>query len=311
MTVSQSGYISKVISKFVNEQLLEKFKTAAVCRNPSKSTLPVTAVRNRAKFPNTLPNSDLEKFKTSKSKFSKTSSVPKDNHKLSDTDKELFVSIVMSLLYVARFTRPDILFSVTVLTQKNIDPYSEDLTAAYRVLRYLHSTSNHGLVFDCSDIILLSYADASHAFHADGKGHGGTLLTLGSAPIYSRSWKLKHQTTSSTDSEISAMSELVSVVIWTRALLDELGFPQLLPTPAFQDNTSAITMNEAGGGSFKRSKHLIVRNAFITEFITDKTIKLVYLKTADMIPDIFTKAMYNDMFEYLRDLLCVKPLSVA
>jgi hypothetical protein len=48
----------------------------------------------------------------------------------------------------------------------------------------------------------------------DGKGQGTIIITLGGRVIGFRTFKLKHVTLSSTESEISATSEGVTYALW-------------------------------------------------------------------------------------------------
>jgi len=56
-------------------------------------------------------------------------------------NRKEYLSIVGSLIYAALGTRPDITFSVTVLSRYNVEPLEMHLTTARRVLRYLKTTS--------------------------------------------------------------------------------------------------------------------------------------------------------------------------
>ena len=55
-------------------------------------------------------------------------------------DKKLFLSIVMALMYLARFTRADTLFAVTYLATRCERPTTSDLAQAYNIIAYLQST---------------------------------------------------------------------------------------------------------------------------------------------------------------------------
>ena len=64
-------------------------------------------------------------------------------------------------------------------------------------------------------------------------------------------------------------------------------------------------MNENGGGTFKRSKHMIIRKEFLNELIDNKTLMLVWLSTKYMSVDIGTKAKWGKEFYFFLDLLYV------
>jgi hypothetical protein len=221
-------------------------------------------------------------------------------------NKTDYLSLVMSLMYLARFTRPDILYAVSFLATSCSAPTFGDMTKAKRVLRYLKGTGGMGLKFSDDDgkpITMHCWVDASHGTHSDGKGHGGIVITLGSAPIFCKSYKLRHVTLSSTESEISALSEAVTYVVWGRMVLAEFGYTQSKPTIIHQDNKSAILMNNRGGGSFRKSKHLLVRRLFVNEFIEEQLLCLQYCPTEDMSADILTKTTSKDILRHLRDKL--------
>jgi hypothetical protein len=115
------------------------------------------------------------------------------------------------------------------------------------------------------------------------------MATLGGAPIAVKSSKLQFVTTSSTESELTAISSTITYVIWLRRLLQELGFPQSMPTCIFHDNLSAIQMLVTGNTNWQRTKHIHLRFAFITEHLELGTIRFCHCPTGDMWADIGTK----------------------
>ena len=60
-------------------------------------------------------------------------------------DRELYRSMVGSLLYLAAATRPDILYAVGILSRFSSAPTKTHFTAAKRVLRYLKGTPEFGV----------------------------------------------------------------------------------------------------------------------------------------------------------------------
>jgi hypothetical protein len=198
----------------------------------------------------------------------------------------------MAILYVARFCRFDSLLTPTLLASKLKRASKKHLQEAIRVLQYYKATSSLGPIFGGKrkdgKIILDSVSDAAHAL-LNGYGIGAIALTLGAAPIVIRCWKLKMATLSSTESELLAATEVMTYIIWARAMLQALGYPQEDPTPLYQDNQASIHMNMQGGGSFKRSKHLMARHMFVTQYIGEGIVQPVYLHTDKIIVDMLTK----------------------
>jgi hypothetical protein len=83
-------------------------------------------------------------------------------------------------MYLARFTRPDILQAVSYLATKSSNPTVEHMTKLHRVLRYLAGTPDIGIIYESSGNMNPSIlADASHCCHDDGHGHGGIAIMIG------------------------------------------------------------------------------------------------------------------------------------
>ena len=133
--------------------------------------------------------------------------------------------------------------------------------------------------------------DASHASHPDGYGQGGIVLSLGSAPIFCRSFKLKSVARSSTESELIALEEASTYAVWWKQLLHELGVhKKTQPLRIYQDNLSTIILAQAAG-SFKRTKHLVTKQAYVRERIKTGDIELKYKRTDKMVADFLTKPL--------------------
>ena len=215
---------------------------------------------------------------------------------------EKFLSLVMLLMYLARFTRPDILFAVSYLATRTHSPSDKDMTILMRVIRYLYGTSRLCMVIKKSHLNLHAYADASHVVHDDGKGHSGIVLSLGSAPVFFRSVKLKAVARSSTEAELMSLEDATTYVVWTQLLLKEMGISQQKPTLIHQDNKSTIHMAQFGG-NFKRTKHILCKQMYVRERIEQGEVVLKYCPTGDMIADVFTKPLNKQFFLKFREKL--------
>ncbi len=106
-------------------------------------------------------------------------------------DNKSFLSIVMSLMYLARLTRPDLLLPVTFLASRGHAPTKGDLVKLNRVIKYLAGTMDKGLTIQCTDPSLRCYCDASYGIHSDGRSHSGYFFCYGSNSsfVHARSYK--------------------------------------------------------------------------------------------------------------------------
>jgi hypothetical protein len=240
-----------------------------------------------------------------------TSSSPTGSNFLQENSKDVTVNVtkylglVMSLMYLARFTRPDVLMAVTFLATKSSNPTQGDYNKAMKVLSYVAGTKNRTLLFKAkADLTLKLYADAAHMLHKDTKGHGGILGTLGSAPIFAKSFKFKLATRSSTESEMVALEETVTFALWLTILLRDFDIKSQLPITIYQDNLSTIAI-VMSGGSFNRSKHMLTKYTFVKQYVDLGEIELVHCRTQIMAADMLTKPLTGADLKKLIDLICI------
>jgi hypothetical protein len=207
-------------------------------------------------------------------------------------------------MYLARFTRPDILMPVTYLATKSANPMQGDYNKGIRILSYVAGTKSRTLFFKANaELTLEIFADASHMLHKDAKGHGGIVGTLGSAPVFAKSFKFKLVTRSSTESEMVCLEEAVTFALWITVLLRD--FIQLrLPVTIYQDNLSTIgiVMN---GGSFNRSKHMIAKYGFVKQYVDMGKVELIHCRTQVMVADMLTKPLGGTDLKKLSNLISV------
>ena len=72
-----------------------------------------------------------------------------------------YTEITGSLNHLAVYSRPDIAFAVSTLSQFNSDPTTMHLQAARHVLRYLLNTANYSITYGSWDLTIHGYADAN------------------------------------------------------------------------------------------------------------------------------------------------------
>ncbi|XP_050937143.1 uncharacterized mitochondrial protein AtMg00810-like [Cucumis melo] len=82
-------------------------------------------------------------------------------------DHKLYKSIVGSLLYLTA-NRPDIAYAIGICTRYQADPHITHLEAVKRILKYVHGTSDFGMMYSYDTTpTIVGYCDADWAGSAD------------------------------------------------------------------------------------------------------------------------------------------------
>ena len=185
---------------------------------------------------------------------------------------------------------------MSVLAQRVLSPTQDDKRKLERVIKYLKATKHYKLTLSPKNCDLETSIDASHGVYDVGKGHCGSVLTVGGAVIWARSGKAKLPTKSSTETELVAMSDKLSDVIWCRMFMESLGEPVTTPLIICQDNKSTIQMVLNGTASGGKAKHIQIRHFWMLDYIRDEELALKYVPTDEMLADVFTKPLHGDKF---------------
>ena len=213
-------------------------------------------------------------------------------------------SLVGSLMYICRGSRPDIAYTVSRLASY-LDCYRpEHWQAAIRVLRYLKGSRSLVLRLGGSNPLQLSgYSDSDYAnCPDDSRSVGGHCFSLGSGAI---SWSSKKQrlvADSSCYAEYIALHEAAREATFLRALLDALNFLPSTPTPIFCDNIAASILTEDHVWH-PRTKHIRVRYHSVREMVTNQEINVTRVSSKDNTADILTKPLNRPDFLRLRSHL--------
>lgn len=245
----------------------------------------------------------LEEFGHLGSRPSKTPM--EQNLKLSKMDQEPLTDaaryrrLVGRLLYLT-VTRPDITYSVQILSQFLDKPRQPHYLAATRVLRYLKNNPGQGILLSAtSKLQLHAYCDSDWGGCYDTRRSiTGYCVLLGSSPI---SWKSKKQSTvsrSSAEAEYRAMATTCCEVTWICSLLEDLRLPHSQPVKLYCDNKAALHI--AANPTFhERTKHIEIDCHIVREKLQQGRICTEYIRSQEQPADIFTKALATDTFHTL------------
>lgn len=222
------------------------------------------------------------------------------------TDKP-YRSLLGSLMHPMVWTRPDLAFAVGTLSQVMHKPQQEHWEAGLEVLSYLNNTIDYGLKYIGSDNLdILGYTDSDWgADLSTGRSVYGYAFFVGGNLV---SWKSKKSTkavaTSSTLGELEGLYAGVNEGIWISEFLAHHGLVKNKKFKIMQDNKSAIALVK-GEKALERTKHEVIKIAYLREKYQSGIFDLEYISTQDMTADIFTKSLGRNLFDKHRTSLRV------
>nr|GEU37922.1 retrovirus-related Pol polyprotein from transposon TNT 1-94 [Tanacetum cinerariifolium] len=171
-------------------------------------------------------------------------------------DADKYQSLVGSLRYLTS-TRPDLSYSVGVISRFMENPKYAHWKALKRILRYVKGTKSFGLFYSSfKENTLTGYFDSDwHGDVDDRKSTSGYVFFMGKAAFTWASKKQQIVALSTCEAEYVAASWTVCHAIWLRNLLRELKDQQEGPTEIKVDNKSAIELAR-NPVHHERSKHI-------------------------------------------------------
>ena len=91
-----------------------------------------------------------------------------------------YASVVGSLMYAMLCTRPDICFSVGMVSRSQSNPSPEDWTTVKHIHKYLRRTKDYMLMYGGDELITIGYTDSDFLSDKDlRKSTSGNVFTLG------------------------------------------------------------------------------------------------------------------------------------
>ncbi|KAA0050871.1 gag/pol protein [Cucumis melo var. makuwa] len=201
-------------------------------------------------------------------------------------------------MYAMLCTRPDICYSVGIVSRYQSNPGRDHWTSVKNILKYLRRTKDYMLVYGSKDLILTEYIDSDFQTDKDArKSTSGSVFTLNGGAVVWRSIKQSCIADSTTEVEYIAACEQKEV-IWLKKFLTNLEVvPNMhLTITLYCDNSGAVA-NSREPRSHKRGKHVERKYHLIRKIVHRGGVTVTKVSSEQNMADPFTKPLTAKVFE--------------
>lgn len=224
-----------------------------------------------------------------------------EGDRLSEIDGERYRTCVGLLLHISGVYRADIAFAVNQLCRYNSDPRSTHEDALKHLVRYLNHTKDDELTLGKNkDTTITAWADADLAGCKDtGRSTSGAIIKMCGGTVFYSSKRQNTVASSTTHSELIAISSLAKTVMHLRQMLEEIGINQPATT-LYTDNEAAKNVANAIGPTSK-TKHVAREDFYIQERVQQKDIVVKHIMGRNMPSDGLTKSVPRIAINKMRE----------
>jgi len=235
-----------------------------------------------------------------------------------------YLSMVGSLMYVALGSQPDVAFSITTLSQYNVQPLEMHAMAAKRVLRYLKTTAGFQIHYRRlpNPITIVVYTNSDWAGNlTTRKSVGGCVFELGNVNVNNElvisgliHWQAKSQsvvTLSTLEAEYIACLHATRESLWLRRMMKETAGGMAVKisdglVPIGCDNQGVIKLI-TWGVVRQKSKHIDVEYHHVHDEQMKGAVKFQYVTSESNPADLQTKPLAVPRHEQLLLLTGLTP----
>ena len=220
-------------------------------------------------------------------------------------------SVLMSVSYLANWTRPDVAYAVSKLARFMQTPGARHITELKRVLRYLRCNRDLGLTYDFSQGTprqgLYGYFDASFADCVDTRRSTVAHVFFFKGAVVS--WKTRlysFVTTSTNHSELVASAMAAREAKFLLLLFTALGLCEQASSAnpgtsagatvdLFTDSMGVVAIARSSALS-SATRHIEVADFYVRELVKRNIVTVSHVPSGDMLADVLTKALPSPKF---------------
>nr|KYP49759.1 Retrovirus-related Pol polyprotein from transposon TNT 1-94 [Cajanus cajan] len=218
------------------------------------------------------------------------------------------LGMIRSLLYLAT-SRPNIMFNICLCARFQCDPKESHLKFAKQIFRYLVGSTNLSLFYERNNSFRLTrFYDVDYVgdkIERNSTSRGCHFL----GNYYLMSWSSKKQNSIALSTiEVEYISAVIccSQLLWMKYQLKD--YSSLKSNILiFCDNTSAINLSKYPI-QHSKAMHIEIRYHFICDHVQKRVFNITFIDTNYKWDDIFTKALAEECFNFIKEHLNLKCL---
>ena len=211
----------------------------------------------------------------------------------------LYASAVGSLMYAMLCTRPNICYSVGMVSRYQSNPRPKHWQAVKHILKYLLRMRDYILVYWCEDLIPIGYIDSEFQSSLDfRKSTLGCIFTLEGGAISWRSVKQSCIVDSTMEAEYVVACEAAKEAVWLKKFLSDLSVMRMeqVPITLFCDNSGAVAQSKYPR-NHKNGKHIERKYHIIRDIVARGDVVVAKIGSANNLADPFTKTLPQKTFK--------------
>ena len=212
---------------------------------------------------------------------------------------------VGSLIYVMLCTRPDIYYSIGMVSRYQSYLGLKHWQVVKHILKYLRRTRDYMLVYHSKDLIPIGYTDSDFQLDLDfRKSTSGYVFTLGGGAISWRSVKQSCIADSTMEAKYVATYEATKEVVWLKKFLYDLGVMRMeqVPITLLCDNSGVVAQSK-DPRNHKKGKHIERKYHIIRDIVAQGDVVVAKIDSTNNLAYPFTKALPQTTFEsYLEGM---------
>ncbi|TYK28745.1 gag/pol protein [Cucumis melo var. makuwa] len=169
---------------------------------------------------------------------------PKIPQEVEDMRRIPYASVMGNLIYAMLYTRPDICYTVRIISRYQSNPELDHRMTVKIILKYLRRTRDYMLVYGAKDLILIGYTDYDFQTDKDSrKSTSGSVFTLNGGVVIWCNIKQGCIADSTMEAENVAACKAAKEAVWLRKFLNDLEVvPNMnLSIILYCDNSGAVT----------------------------------------------------------------------